>query len=160
MKNLSNIIGVALGLFFVVSGLNFWFHFFPVPQAAEGSSAAAFIGAMYTSGYLTFVKVLEVLGGVLLLLPRVRNWGLVVIGAVVVNIACYHQFLLGGIKDPVVLTAIVAVLFLTYVGRCGFCCLACCGSGCCGASCCGGDSDKSCCQTEQKSSSCCSTEKK
>ena len=158
MKTLSNIVGIILGLFFVVSGLNFWFHFFPVPQPPDGTPAAAFIGAMYTSGYLTFVKVLETLGGLLLLLPRLRNWGLVIVGAVVVNIACFHQFFFGGIKDPVVIASIVAVLFLTYVGRRGFCCLACCGSGCCGASCCG-DSDKGCCETEKKSS-CCSSDKK
>ena len=158
MKTLSNIVGVALGLFFVVSGLNFWFHFFAVPQPPEGTPAFAFIGAMYGSGYLTFVKVLEVLGGALLLLPRLRNWGLVIVGAVLVNIACFHQFFFGGIKDPAVISAIVAVLFLTYTGRRGFCCLACCGSGCCGASCCG-EGDKSCCQTESKSS-CCPSDKK
>ena len=159
MKTLSNIVGIALGLFFVVSGLNFWFHFFPVPQPPDGTPAAAFIGAMYTSGYLTLVKVLETLGGLLLLLPRLRNWGLVIVGAVVVNIACFSQFLAGGIKEyPVVIASIVAVLFLAYVGRRGFCCLACCGSGCCGASCCG-DSDKGCCETEKKSS-CCSSDKK
>jgi len=158
MKSLSNIVGIALGLFFVVSGLNFWFNFFPVPQSTVGTPAAAFIGAMYTSGYLAFVKVLEVLGGALLLLPRVRNWGLVIVGAVVVNIACFHQFFFGSIKDPAVIASIFAVLFLAYVGRRGFCCLACCGSGCCGASCCG-DSDQGCCETENKSS-CCSSDKK
>lgn len=158
MKTLSKIVGIVLGLFFVVSGLNFWCHFFAVPQAPVGTPAAAFIGAMYTSGYLTFVKVLEVLGGALLLLPRLRNWGLVIVGAVVVNIAAFHQFFFGGIKDPVVIACIVAVLFLAYVGRRGFCCLACCGSGCCGSSCCG-EGDKGCCETD-KGSSCCSSDKK
>lgn len=160
MKTLSNIVGIVLGVLFIVAGLNFWGQWgiinnsMPVPP--EGIKP--FVTIMYASGYLAFVKALEVLGGALLLLPRLRNWGLVIIGAIVVNLACIHQFLGGGIKDPVVIAAIVALLFLAYVGRRGFCCLACCGSGCCGASCCG-ESDKSCCQTEQKSS-CCSSDKK
>jgi len=154
MKTLTTLVATLLGLMFVVFGLNFFLHFFPVPSPAEGTPAAAFLGAMYGSGYLSFVKVLEVLGGVLLLLPRLRNWGLVIIGAVVVNIACVHQFFFGGIKDPVVIFAIAAVLYLAYAGRRGFCCLACCGSGCCAKD------GESCCSTSSGSSSCCSSDKK
>ena len=137
MKIASHIVAALLGLIFIVFGLNFWLRFITVPPAPEGTPAAAFLGAMFTSGYLGFVKVFEVLGGILLVLPRTRNWGLVIIGAIVVNIAAIHHYLFGGIKDPVVILSIVAVLFLTYVGRQGFCCLACCGSGCCGDKCCG-----------------------
>ena len=153
MKTLSTIVATLLGLMFVVFGLNFFLHFFPVPSPAEGTPAAAFLGAMYGSGYLSFVKVLEVLGGVLLLLPRLRNWGLVIIGAIVVNIASFHLFFFGGIKDPIVIFAIAAVLFLAYVGRRGFCCLACCGSGCCakdGESCCSTSTSSSCCSSDKK----------
>jgi uncharacterized membrane protein YphA (DoxX/SURF4 family) len=153
MKTLSTVVASLLGLMFVVFGLNFFLHFFPVPQPQEGSDAAKFFGAM-GAGYWTVIKSLEILGGVLLLLPRLRNWGLVIIGAIVVNIACVHQFLFGGIKDPIVIFAIAAVLFLAYVGRRGFCCLACCGSGCCAKD------GESCCSTSTGSSSCCSSDKK
>jgi putative oxidoreductase len=149
MKTLSTIVATLLGLMFVVFGLNFFLHFMPVPPPS-----GPFLTSMNESGYMSFVKVLEVLGGILLLLPRLRNWGLVIIGAVVVNIACVHQFFFGGIKDPIVIFAIAAVLFLAYAGRRGFCCLACCGSGCCAK-----DGD-SCCSTSSGSSSCCSSDKK
>jgi uncharacterized membrane protein YphA (DoxX/SURF4 family) len=156
MKTLSNIVGIALGVLFIVAGLNFWGQWeiinksMPVPP--EGIKP--FVNIMYGSGYLAFVKILEIAGGVLLLLPRLRNWGLVIIGAIVVNLACIHQFLGGAIKDPVVIFAIAAVLYLAYAGRRGFCCLACCGSGCCAK-----DGD-SCCSTSSGSSSCCSSDKK
>ena len=153
MKTLSSIVATLLGLMFVVFGLNFFLHFIDIPSPPAGSPAANFLGAMYSSGYLTFVKVLEILGGVLLLLPRLRNWGLVMIGAIVVNIACVHQFLFGGIKDTAVIFAIAAVLFLAYVGRRGFCCLACCGSCCCakdGDSCCSTSSGSSCFSSDKK----------
>lgn len=154
MKTLSSIVATLLGLMFVVFGLNFFLQFIAIPSPSEGSPAAAFLGAMIGSGYFKLVKVLEILGGVLLLLPRIRNWGLVIIGAIVVNIASFHLFFFGGIKDPIVIFAIAAVLFLAYVGRRGFCCLACCGSGSCAKD------GESCCSTSSGSSSCCSSDKK
>jgi len=145
MKTLTTLVATLLGLMFVVFGLNFFLHFFPVPQPQEGSDAAKFFGAM-GAGYWTVIKSLEILGGVLLLLPRLRNWGLVIIGAIVVNIACVHQFLFCGIKDPFVIFAIAAVHYLAYAG--------CCGSGCCAKD------GESCCSTSSGSSSCCSSDKK
>ena len=89
-----------------------------------------------------------------------RTLGLVVIGAIVFNIACIHQFLLpapyAGIKDPVLIFAILACLFLTYdVWK------KCCGCACCSASsCCGGSASSagSCCSSEP-SSGCCGDKK-
>jgi len=156
MKLASNIVAGLLGLIFIVFGLNFFLNFIATPMPPEGSPAAAFIGAMYSTGYLKLVKVLEVLGGVLLILPRLRNLGLVVIGAIVFNIACIHQFMFGGIKDPVVIFAILSCLFLTYVAFKN-----CCGSACCSESACCGEasgSAGSCCSSES-SSGCCGDKK-
>jgi hypothetical protein len=125
-----------------------------IPPLPEGSPAAAFIGAMYSTGYLKLVKVLEIVGGLLLVLPRLRTLGLVIIGAIVFNLACVHQFMFGGLKDPVVIFAVLACLFLTYVAW-KKCC------GCCSACPCGCQSDSSagsCCSTES-SSGCCGEKK-
>jgi len=143
MKLAANIVAALLGLVFIVFGLNFFFPFITIPHPPEGSPAAAFIGAMYSTGYLKLVKVLEILGGVLLVLPRLRNLGLIVIGAIVFNIACIHQFMNGGIKDPIVIFSILACLFLTYASW----------KGCCGSSCC---SESACCgESASKDSGCC-----
>ena len=154
MKLASNIVAVLLGAVFIVFGLNFFFPFITIPHPPEGSPAAAFIGAMYTTGYLKLVKLLEIVGGLLLVLPRLRTLGLVVIGAIVFNIACIHQFLLpapyAGIKDPVLIFAILACLFLTYdVWK------KCCGSCCSQSSCCGGASSEGSCCSSEASSGCC-----
>ena len=145
MKTASKIVAILLGLVFVVFGLNFWLQFIPVPPPPEGSPAAAFIGAMYGSGYLAVVKAIEVLGGVALLVPRFRRLGIILIAAVVFNIATFHVafFGWGSLVDPVVLFSIVATLFLVRMhSLCS--CLAGCGTcnpegtGCCnsGSSCC------------------------
>ncbi|MFM9168363.1 MAG: hypothetical protein ACKOQ9_08625, partial [Verrucomicrobiota bacterium] len=96
------------------------------------------------------IKVLEIVGGALLILPRTRAWGLVLIGAILFNIVCVHQFFFGGLKDWKVISLVLAGLYLAWVGRKGFCCLACCGSGECLGTC-------GCCQ---KDGSCGSGEKK
>jgi hypothetical protein len=140
MKLTANIVAVLLGAVFVVFGLNFFLNFIATPMPPEGSPAAAFIGAMYSTGYLKVVKILEVVGGLLLVLPRLRNLGLVVIGAIVFNIACIHQFMLGGIKDPVVIFSILACAFLTYVA-----CKGCCASSCSESECCGESASSGCC---------------
>ena len=153
MKTLSSVIATLLGLMFVVFGLNYFLQFAQVQLPPEHTPAGDFIYAMNGSGYLKFVKILEIIGGILLLLPRLRNWGLVIIGAVVVNIASFHLFFFGGINDYKVIFAIAAVLFLAYAGRRGFCCLACCGSGCCakeGESCCSTSTGSSCCSSDKK----------
>ena len=147
MKKLPCIAALLLGLAFIFFGLNFFAHFVVVPSPPAGTPAAAFLGAMYGSGYLTLIKVLEIAGGVLLILPRTRVLGLFLVGAILFNIAAVHQFFLGGLKDPTVIGLIVLALIVTWSRRCALCCVNTCGcsSGCgCGTSggCGCGSSDK------------------
>ncbi len=147
MKKLPCLAALLLGLAFVVFGLNFFAHFVVVPSPPAGTPAAAFLGAMYGSGYLTLIKVLEIVGGVLLILPRTRVLGLFLVGAILFNIAAVHQFFLGGLKDPTVIGLIVLALIVTWSKRCALCCVNTCGcsSGCgCGTNggCACGSTDK------------------
>lgn len=48
------------------------------------------------SPYLTVVKLCEVLGGALMLLPVTRNIALLLLGPVIVNIWCFHVFVAKG----------------------------------------------------------------
>lgn len=158
MKNATTIVASLLGLMFIVFGLNFWLQFAPVPPPPEGSPAAAFLGAMFTSGYLATIKAIEVLGGIALLIPRFRRLGIILIAAVVFNIATFHVafFGWGSLLDAKVLFSIVATLFLvrmhslcSCLAGCGTCNpegTGCCNSGSCSTEkseskggCCGGN---------------------
>ena len=122
MKYLPVIAGVLLGLLFVASGLVILLKLAPMPPLPEGSPAALFMGALGPTGYLTFVKVLEVLGGVLVAIPRTRNLGLLVLGPIIVNILAFHIFIMrgAGLFDPQVLIIVVLAGYLLWVGRKAF----------------------------------------
>ncbi|MGV3660454.1 MAG: hypothetical protein ACO1TE_09710 [Prosthecobacter sp.] len=116
MKLASNIGGTLLGLLFLTFGLNFFFNFIPMP--ADPSPADAphklFMGALVPTGYLAFVKVLEITGALLVLLPKTRAVGLLFLGPIVVNILAFHVFLTkgAGLVGPPLLVAVVALFVL------------------------------------------------
>ncbi|MCC5840010.1 MAG: hypothetical protein JJT96_07790 [Opitutales bacterium] len=108
---------LLLGLIFFVFGLNFWLGFIPVPPPPDGH-ASAFMGALYLSGFLTAVKVLEIAGAVALFAKRTAL-GLVLLGPVVVNILFYDVFLAQAF-NPIAVLAGALALFLLYTERSRF----------------------------------------
>ena len=123
MKIAANIAGGLLGLLFVVFGLNFFLNFIPMPPGPpEGSPPALFMAALFPTGYLAFVKVLEIIGGLLVAIPRTRNFGLLALGPIVVNILAFHVFLTGGagLFDPPIILITGLPLFLLWHERASF----------------------------------------
>ena len=119
MKHIPTVARLLLGLMFTVFGANMWFHFIPIPPPPDGP-AKDFMFALYGSGYLDVVKVLEVAGGLLLLSGRFVNLALLLLGPVVVNIALYHFLLVkGGYEMPVVLGVLSLVTLLSRKGLVG-----------------------------------------
>jgi len=112
MKYIPLIARYLLGALFVIFSLNFWLHFIPVPSPEEGSLAAGFIGALYMSGFLAVVKVLELLGGLLLLAGRYVNLALATLGPIVVVIVLYHLFILEGGYPMAVLLGVLSIVAL------------------------------------------------
>ena len=78
-KYLPVIAGLVLGLLFVMSAVVVLFHLVKMPPPPEGSPAAMFFGAFGPTGYMTFVKIFELTGGILVAIPRTRNLGLLVL---------------------------------------------------------------------------------
>ncbi len=123
MKILATIAGALLGLAFVAFGALYFLNLLPAQSPPpEGSPAALFMGAIAPTGYLGFVKVLEILGGVLIAIPRTRNLGLLVLGPIVINILAFHVFIMKGamLADPVLAVIVVLTLFLLWVERRAF----------------------------------------
>ncbi len=116
MKIASNIAGALLGLLFIMFSLMVLLNLGPTPPAPpEGTPAALFMGAFAPTGYLVFVKSLELIGGMLVAIPLTRNIGLLVLGPIIVNILAFHAFILKGdglFSPPIVLICALAAFLL------------------------------------------------
>lgn len=113
MKIATIIARVLLGLMFVVLGSNIFLHFIPMPPQ-KPSLATDFNKALMESHYMSVVGLLQVLGGLILLMGRFVPLGLTLLGPVIVNILLFHVFL-----EPhgLPLAIVVSVLALFLVWR-------------------------------------------
>lgn len=123
MKYIPNIAGALLGLLFVTFALIYFLKLTPMPPPPpEGSAPAMFMGAFVPTGYLNFVKALEIFGGILVAFPLTRNFGLLVLGPIIVNILAFHFFIMKGVgllQPPLILIVVLAG-YLLWCGRQAF----------------------------------------
>jgi putative oxidoreductase len=121
MKIASNIAGGLLGFLFIAFSLMVLLNLVHAPPPPEGSAAAMFMGAFVPTGYLTFVKIFELTGGCLVAIPRTRNFGLLILGPIIVNILAFHIFIMKGMGliGPPLLVAVLG-LFLLWSERKAF----------------------------------------
>lgn len=112
MKHIPNIVGGLLGLAFVAFSLMYFIKFRGfVPPLPEDSAAMHFLKAFGPTGYMDFVKVCELLGGIMCAIPLTRNIGLLFLGPVILNITAYHALVdKGSLVFPAILCALSAYL--------------------------------------------------
>jgi putative oxidoreductase len=82
---------ILLGLLFTIFGLNGFLHF--IAMKPPTGLAGQYMGALFVSHYLVVVFLLQLIGGVLLLLNRFVPLALLLLGPVIVNILLFHSFL-------------------------------------------------------------------
>lgn len=109
---------ILLGLMFFFFGLNGILHFLPMPPMPDDDATRLSV-IMMKHGWLTFVAVLQVIGGLLLLVGRYVPLGLVILGPIIVNILLYH-FLLEPKGVAAGLIAAVMEIFLIWAYRLSF----------------------------------------
>jgi|SRR5215469_9442310 len=90
MKIAVTISRILLGLLFMVFGLNGFLHFIKMPPPT-GQLAQQYMGALFLSHYLVVVFLLQLVGGVMLLVNRYVPLALVLLGPVLVNIVLFHS---------------------------------------------------------------------
>jgi uncharacterized membrane protein YphA (DoxX/SURF4 family) len=121
MKYLPTVAGVFLGFLFVMSSVMVLFNLIPPDKMPKPPTAEAemFMKTFGPTGYMTFVKVCELLGGILVAIPRTRNFGLLFLGPIILNILAYHIFLTNreGLRDPMLIAIVLLALYLLWNGR-------------------------------------------
>ncbi len=119
MKYLPHVASVILGLLFLMASLMFLFGLAPNPEFPEGTPIAMFTGAFGPTGYMAFVKVCELIGGILVMIPRTRNFGLLILGPIIINIIAFHIFITSGsgLLEPMTIAIAVCALYLLWDAR-------------------------------------------
>ena len=92
MKIVVLIARILLGLVFVVFGANGLRPFLPMPPPLPGL-ASQFVAALAQSHYVVVIFATQLIGGILLLVNRYVPLALTILGPVIVNILCFHVFL-------------------------------------------------------------------
>lgn len=116
MKAAILIARLLLGLIFFVFGLNGFFNFLEPP--AMNQAAMDFMGALAATGYmLPAVKLVETIGGALLLAGIFVPLGLTILAPIIINIALFHVFLDSGMMVlAIVVLALEVFLAWAYAG--------------------------------------------
>lgn len=91
MKIVALISRILLGLLFTVFGLNGFLHF--IPMKPPTGLAGQYMGALFVSHYLVVVFLVQLIGGILLLVNRFVPLALLLLGPVLVNILLFHSFM-------------------------------------------------------------------
>jgi len=108
---------VALGLVFLVFGLNGFLGFLPQPPMPAG--AGAFVGGLAGAGYFfPLLKATEIVAGALLLSNRFVPLALTILAPIVVNIAAFHLALAPA--PAMVAFLLAAELYLAWAYRAAF----------------------------------------
>ena len=117
MKIAAHIAATLLGLGFIMFSLMVLLNLAPMPKDLP-PMVAQFMGVFGPSGWLKFVKIFELTGGILVLIPKTRNFGLLILGPIVINIAAFHILVEHGEGFvPVPLVLGLLALFLLFCER-------------------------------------------
>jgi uncharacterized membrane protein YphA (DoxX/SURF4 family) len=114
MRWLVLIARILVGLPFLVLGLDHFVKVLTLPAPELPERALGYMTALSTTGYMDVVKVLEVVGGALILSGRLTPLGLVLATPVAVNIALFDLFLMQQPGLGVVLTVLCGFLVWAY----------------------------------------------
>ncbi|MBW4038830.1 MAG: DoxX family membrane protein [Acidobacteria bacterium] len=110
MKYIPLVSRLLLGLIFFIFGLNNILHFLHMPYPS--GDALTWFGIMAAHGWMTFVGVIMVVAGLLLLVGRFVPLALVLLAPVIVNILLYHALLWPHGYIPAIVVAVLEVVLL------------------------------------------------
>src|SRR5262249_39650551 len=105
MKIFESSARITLGLLFVIFGCNGFIAFLPAPPLQ--GLAGQFLYTLSASHYGLVVSGFQVLGGLFLIVNRFVSLAIAVLAPVIVNILCFHIFMMPSGLPLAVLVAVV-----------------------------------------------------
>jgi putative oxidoreductase len=122
MKYVALAASILLGLCFLVASITVLFNLVDQSKYSmppEGTPAWYFITGFGQTGYVKFVKMFELVGALVVMVPRLRNLGLLLLGPVIVNIVAFHVFVYDPMQllNPMLDIILVCALYLLWDAR-------------------------------------------
>lgn len=91
-KTILMVLSVLLGLFLVNAGLNKFFNYMPVPENMPEAIVKDTMAMMEIEWLMPLIAWAEIIGGLLLAIPKTRALGALVVFPVMVGILLTHIF--------------------------------------------------------------------
>src|SRR5690606_24922459 len=91
-QKILTVLSVLFGLLLLNGGLNKFFNYMPVPEDMAEEMMKDFGAIMEISWLMTLIAIAEIIGGLLIIFPKSRALGAVVIFPVAVVILLTHIF--------------------------------------------------------------------
>src|SRR5690606_26445860 len=91
-QNILNVLSLLLGLLLINGRLNKYFNYMPVPEDMAEEMMKDFGAIMEISWLMPLIAIAEIIGGLLIIFPKTRAFGAVVLFPVMVGILLTHIF--------------------------------------------------------------------
>ncbi len=109
-KKILFIVCLLFGLMFINAGLNKFFNYMPPPKDMPQNAMAMFGALLQIKWLIPLIGVAEVVGGILVMIPRFRALGAIIIFPVMVGILLTAISLAAGL--PMVLVLWVVLIWV------------------------------------------------
>lgn len=107
-KKILFVLSLLLGLMLMNSGLNKFFNYIPVPEDLPEKVLRDNEALMEISWLMPLIAVAELLGGILIIFPKTRALGVLIVFPVMVGVLLTHVFVApSGLPIALVLWAIL-----------------------------------------------------
>lgn len=109
-KKILFVVCLLFGLMFINAGLNKFFNYMPVPKDMPKSAMDMFGALMQIKWLMPLIGIAEIVGGILVIIPRTRALGAIIIFPVMVGILLTALSLSSGL--PMVLVLFVILIWI------------------------------------------------
>jgi len=107
---------VLLALMFINGGLNKFFNYIPVPPDLPAELVKVNTALMQISWLMPLIAIVELIGGVLLLIPKYRALGAIIIFPIMIGIVLIHATVaVSGL--PLALVLSIILLWIMWENR-------------------------------------------
>ncbi len=107
-KKILFVVCLLFGLLFINAGLDKFFHYMPMPKDMPENMMKMFGAIMEVKWLMPLLGIAEIVGGVLIIIPKYRALGAVIIFPVMVGILLTTISVSSGLPMALILLAVLA----------------------------------------------------